>query len=152
MNTSDYRNPKLLDNLIQFLTSPDIEEEGKTKASTGFWSYASELFTNITRIKNKAFNDVICYDKTKARQTLLDYINNPECTTTLKPQHKKIMLIYDHLAHLSRGKGTWADEIDKELLLANEPESKEDEDLHFPQLKEMILDEVFDVLLFCRSR
>ncbi len=52
------------------------------------------------------------------------------------------MLIYDRLAHLSREKGTWADGIDKELLLANEPESQ-DGDLHLPQLKEMILDEVF---------
>jgi len=143
MNKSDYTNPNLIDNLIRFLNNPDIKEEGTAKVSTGFWGVGNKLLTNVTRVINKAFADGIWYNEAKARQVLLDYINNPECAKVLKPQHKKIMLIYDRLAHLSKGKGTWADGIDKELLLAKEPEIAKEEDLHFPQLQELILDEVF---------
>lgn len=143
MNTNDYKNPQLLDNLIQFLNPPNIEEKGKAKVSAGFWGFGSKLFTNVTRITNKAFADGVWYDEAKARQVLLDYINNPECTKLLNPQHEKIIQIYDRLAHLSKGEGTWADGIDKELLLEKEPEATVEEDLHLPQLHELILDEVF---------
>ena len=54
------------------------------------------------------------YNEAKARQLLIDYINNPECRKALAPQHAKIMQIYERLTQLSHGKGTWADGIDRE--------------------------------------
>lgn len=141
MNFNEYQDPQLLDKIIQFLNIPVPKE---ASAAT-LWSLGSKLYTNVTRVTNKAFADGVWYDESKARLVLLDYINNPECTKVLSPQHRKIMLIYERLAQLSRGKGTWADGIDKSLLQANEPASMLEDDffLLMPDIKAMALENVF---------
>lgn len=117
INNLDYKDSKLLDHFIAGLNYPDLVENQEGKKSKRLWSLGSKLATGISRLGQKSIGS-LCYDEAKARQLLLEYINNPDCTETLRPQHAKIMLLYDRLLHLANGKGTWADGIDRVQLEA----------------------------------
>lgn len=137
-------NAAYIDNLLNFLQKPDIVEA--KSISNSLWSIGSKALTVLSRAKNTALSDGIWYDEAKARQLVIDYINNPACTKALQPYHAKIVEIYERLAHLSRGSGTWADQIDKELLLTNQSEKTDaakPEDEAFQELNTMILNKVF---------
>ncbi len=131
-----------LDNLIKNLKNPNIldpEERKNTSYSQSFLTYGSNFLKTMGRYAQYMEGSQY-YDETNARQLVIEYINNPECTQALQPQHKKIMEIYNRLAHISKGKGSWADDIDKELLMALEPTvaAKKNDDSLIEDLDQMI--------------
>lgn len=133
-----------LDKLLKYLPLPDIKEDG-TKLSfrqkvTNLWD---QLITKIGRVVNFIFKDHVWYDEPKAHDLLSNYIKNPEYYSELKPQHEKIMQIYDRLAHISRNEGNWADGIDKEFLHNLMQEDHNDEEIEIPKLEEIIGDNIF---------
>lgn len=107
--------------------------------------YSGQLTNFCSKVANKLFYDNCWHSETEARQIIISDINDPEFQNKLKSQRDKIMLIYDRLAHISNGYGgTWADGLDKELLLANSPDRKRDEEeTEFPNLAALSLNDIF---------
>ena len=106
MNNIDYSNPNLLDHVYKNLNPSDILDNGKLTVFQRISVYLRRLITAICRIAYKIFKGGVWHNESEAHRILRDYMNNVEVKEKLSPQHKKIMLIYDRLAHLSREQGT----------------------------------------------
>lgn len=152
MNNGDYSkyNANYIDNIIKYLNPSDIDEtkalEDKDiskKTKSWFENLGGKITTGLSRTKHKLEGGE-WHDEAKAHQLVLDYINHPECTKKLQPQHAKIMAIYDRLSHLTKDNGTWADGLDKELLIAKEPKIQGPKRKHdvIPELEQLIHSDV----------
>lgn len=143
MKDINYDDPKLLDNILRFLNDADVAGE-KSNPGQKLLKLGASAFKQVSRVANKAFVDGFLYNEKLAHEVVKSYANVPQVTQKLRPQHAKIMQIYDRLAHLKKSEGiTWADGLDKGLLKRL---GELDEEVVLekpPQLKEMILEDVF---------
>ena len=119
-------NLEYLNDLIKCLKNPNILKPEEKSYANGIYTFGVNFLIDVERFARYTEGHSY-HDETQARQLVIDYINNPECTKALQPHHKKIVEIYNRLAHLSKGKGTWADEIDRELLLGLEQQEQQAE-------------------------
>lgn len=118
-------NPKYLDNIIYLLPAPNILSTEERNKNYRVVLLIKDIFRKfiifIKRIAYKLFHDGVWYNEARAHQLVkdyIDYIHHPNCHAAFKSQHHKILEIYNRLAHLSRGKGSWADGLDANVLIS----------------------------------
>ena len=117
-NSSNY-NVKYVNTVIKHLYPADLQKADMPTLPARIEHLAGKISIGLKRFK-QALQEKKWYGEAHARQLVIEYINNPQCRQQLQSQHNKISAIYERLAHISHGKGTWADGIDKELLETHE--------------------------------
>lgn len=139
---------KNLDKILKHLDKPDIitpaERKKHNRVALAVRQLVAKLFKRLARLWNLLFGDHYWYNEALAKRVIVQYVRDPNATDKVGKQINKIVEIYDRLALLRNGKGTWADGVDRELLFPDEEEDAiSDEDLKlFKELDEMILKNV----------
>ena len=125
---------KNLDKLESYLDKPDIPsiKNKKIKPLNCFSRFFDHIWNRIRRLANYIFGDHHWYSEDRAQKVVNFYITKIPPHQQTPNQKIKIIQIFNHLAHLKKGKGTYADGLDQEALkkfLAKTPDKISGNDL-----------------------
>ena len=114
--------PEYIDNLINYLNST-TSLINKQKIITS--EVEAPNLKDLTNIDLTSPHNILqrggLFSLDKARQLVIDYLSNPQSIQSLKPQHKKIIKIYQQLLEFSKANKTLVEGIDEKKLLSLQP-------------------------------